>query len=145
VQEACPPLNEVGKEAVVENPAYSLSGVYQRLFARCPSLCFPEPWSFVGPSGECRGCVVDPAETVAVLRRAIMDEWLRTDVSYEERVDHLLNGGGRSDPYLLNGSTVSGNGGGNSLKGESGRDWFFGDLMQDDHDWDALTELFLSI
>jgi hypothetical protein len=68
VQEACPPLNEVGKEAVVENPAYSLSGVYQRLFARCPSLCFPEPWSFVGPSGECRGCVVDPAETVAVLR-----------------------------------------------------------------------------
>jgi hypothetical protein len=52
----------------VENPAYSLSGVYQRLFARCPCLCFPEPWSFVGPSGECRGCVVDPAETLAVLR-----------------------------------------------------------------------------
>src|SRR5437016_704962 len=67
-QEACPPLNKVGKEAVVENPAYFLSGVYQRLFARCPSLCFPEPWSFVGSSGECRGCVVDPAETLAVLR-----------------------------------------------------------------------------
>ena len=33
----------------------------------------------------------------AVALRAIMDEWLRTDVSYEERVDHLLNGGGRAD------------------------------------------------
>jgi hypothetical protein len=80
-----------------------------------------------------------------VALRAIMDEWLRTDRSYEERVDHLMNGGGRSDPYLLNRSTVSGSGSGNTLKGESSRDWFFGDLLQDEHDWDALTELFLSI
>jgi hypothetical protein len=41
-----------------------------------------------------------------------MDEWLRTDVSYEERIDHLLNEGGLSDPYLFNSATVSGNGAG---------------------------------
>jgi hypothetical protein len=40
---------------------------------------------------------------------------------------------------------VSGNGGGNTLKGESGRDWFFGNPIKDDHDWDALTESFLAI
>jgi Ca2+-binding RTX toxin-like protein len=84
-------------------------------------------------------------DTDAVALRAIMDEWLRTDLSYEERVDHLMNGGGLNGPYLLNSSTVSGNGGGNTLKGESGRDWFFGNLMRDENDWDALTELFLSI
>src|SRR5207248_612231 len=80
-----------------------------------------------------------------VALRAVLDEWLRTDMSYQERVDQLMNGSGLSGGYLLSSTTVSGNGGGNTLKGESDRDWFFGDAMRDDDDWDALTELFLSI
>lgn len=52
----------------MENPTPSLSTVYQRLFARCPTLAFPGLWNFVGSSGDCRGCIVDPAETVAALR-----------------------------------------------------------------------------
>ena len=52
----------------MDNQTNSLSVVYQRLFSRCPSLCFPGPWSFVGSSGDCRGCVVDPTETLAALR-----------------------------------------------------------------------------
>jgi hypothetical protein len=52
----------------VENQPNSFCTVYQRLFSRCPSLCFPGLWIFVGSSGDCRGCVVDPPETLAALR-----------------------------------------------------------------------------
>jgi hypothetical protein len=57
---------------------------------------------------------------------AIMNEWTRTDLlgtpldQYNARVDHLKNGGGLNDLYLLNATTVHSNGGGNTLKGHYG-------------------------
>jgi hypothetical protein len=56
---------------------------------------------------------------------AIMAEWSRTDLAYADRVDHLLNGGGLSDPYLLNASTVFDDGTVNVLTGGGGMNLFF--------------------
>jgi hypothetical protein len=56
-----------------------------------------------------------------VALRAVMAEWTST-ASYSVRADHLTNGGGLVGPYLLNGFTVSGNGGGNTLIGHHGAD-----------------------
>jgi hypothetical protein len=76
---------------------------------------------------------------------AIMAEWTQTSVSYADRVDHLLNGGGLADPYLLNGSSVHGNGGGNTLTGGTGLSLYFGDPNNDVTDWDPSTETFVSV
>jgi hypothetical protein len=77
---------------------------------------------------------------------AVMAEWTRADLSYADRVDHLLNGGGLSDPYLLNASTVTGNRAGNVLTGGPGLDLFFGDPTLDTTDWNAgLGEVFVSV
>ena len=37
-----------------------------------------------------------------------MAEWTRTDLSYSDRVNHILNGDDPLDPYPLNASTVFG-------------------------------------
>jgi hypothetical protein len=50
---------------------------------------------------------------------AIMNEWTQM-TGYDVRVDHLLNGGGLNDPFLLNATTVHSNGGGNVLTGHGG-------------------------
>jgi hypothetical protein len=50
---------------------------------------------------------------------AIMNEWTQA-TAYDVRVDHLLNGGGLNDPFLLNATTVHSNGGGNTLTGHNG-------------------------
>jgi hypothetical protein len=50
---------------------------------------------------------------------ALMNEWTQA-TDYATRVDHLLNGGGLNDPYLLNATTVHSNGGGNTLTGHGG-------------------------
>jgi hypothetical protein len=76
---------------------------------------------------------------------AIMAEWSQTDVSYADRVDHLLNGGGLADPYLLNNSTVHGNGGGNTLTGGTGLSLYFGNPNSDVTDWNPDTETFVSV
>jgi hypothetical protein len=76
---------------------------------------------------------------------AIMAEWSRTDETYDVRVNHLMNGGGNNDPFRLNATTVTGNGGGNTLMGGAGRDLFFGNLGSDTTDWDPLSETFVSI
>jgi hypothetical protein len=50
---------------------------------------------------------------------AIMNEWTQA-TDYATRADHIQNGGGLNDPYMLNASTVHSNGGGNVLIGHGG-------------------------
>jgi Ca2+-binding RTX toxin-like protein len=57
---------------------------------------------------------------------AIFAEWQRTDLSYSQRITDLRTGKGLSSPYrLVLGSTVSNNGGADTLTGGAGLDWFF--------------------
>jgi hypothetical protein len=84
-------------------------------------------------------------DTDPVALAAVMAEWTRTDEDYATRVDHILNGGGLNDPYLLNASTVTGNGLGNNLLGNGGLNLYFGDLGLDNTDWDPLSEVFVSV
>jgi hypothetical protein len=50
---------------------------------------------------------------------ALMNEWTQA-TDYASRADHVQNGGGLNDPYLLNATTVHSNGGGNTLNGHGG-------------------------
>jgi SdrD B-like domain/RTX calcium-binding nonapeptide repeat (4 copies)/Bacterial Ig-like domain len=59
---------------------------------------------------------------------AIMAEWSRSDQTYEDRVDHLRNGGGLNGSVLLTAATVSDDDDVDSVAGGSGRDWYFGRL-----------------
>jgi len=58
---------------------------------------------------------------------AIIDEWSRTDESYEQRVDHLLGtvSGGWNNGFVLNASTIHDDGTPDTLAGGSGMDLFF--------------------
>ncbi|HJT30621.1 MAG TPA: PKD domain-containing protein, partial [Pirellulales bacterium] len=58
---------------------------------------------------------------------AIMAEWGRTDISYQQRIDDLLgtSSGGLNGSYLLNTSTVHDDGAVDHLYGGSGQDWYF--------------------
>jgi Ca2+-binding RTX toxin-like protein len=61
---------------------------------------------------------------------ALMAEWQRTDLRYEDRVGHLMNGGGANDPnpeelYRFNATTVTKDSDGDVLTGSAGQDWFF--------------------
>ncbi len=58
---------------------------------------------------------------------AIMAEWSRTDLSYRQRMVHIVRGGGYNGTFVLNPNTVDGNGQANLLYGYSGRDLFFFD------------------
>jgi hypothetical protein len=49
----------------------------------------------------------------------IMAEWTRPDLSYSDRVNHILNGDDPLDPYPLNASTVIDNGAANTITGNS--------------------------
>ncbi len=75
---------------------------------------------------------------------AIMAEWTRTDQGYAARVNSVMNGGGSSGSFVLNTTTVTGNGGGNTLNGGTGQDLFFGTLVTDTTDRTA-SETFVSI
>ena len=55
---------------------------------------------------------------------AIMAEWGRTDISYQQRVNDLLNGGGLNGSYVLNSTTVHDDAAVDYLYGGSGQDWF---------------------
>lgn len=62
---------------------------------------------------------------------AVLAEWSRTDIDYATRIAHL-NGsisGGLNGNYLLNGSTVFGNGLADNLYGGTGLDWFLAGVM----------------
>lgn len=62
---------------------------------------------------------------------AIMDEWTRTDATYDVRVSHLKGpagggtAGGLNMPFYLNTSTVQDDGAEDKVESGSGRDWFF--------------------
>jgi hypothetical protein len=62
---------------------------------------------------------------------AIESEWTRTDLSYEMRVNHIMDGGGRNSPNLLNKFTVSDDGAVDALTGGAGKDLFFANNQQD--------------
>jgi hypothetical protein len=64
-------------------------------------------------------------------RCQIMDEWTRTDQKYDQRVGHLLAGGGLNDGVLLFGgigAPVADDSAVDVLNGGGGRDWFFAHL-----------------
>jgi hypothetical protein len=72
---------------------------------------------------------------------AIMDYWAGTD-DYDTRVFNLTHGIGVP---LLDATTITGNGGGNTLTGGPGRALFYGNLVLDTYDWDPLTETFIVV
>jgi hypothetical protein len=82
---------------------------------------------------------------------AIMAEWTRTDLGYIDRVDHIMNGGGLNDPFLLNASTVFNNGGGNMMLGNNGgageMNLFYGlDPTLENTDYNpAVGEIFINV
>jgi Ca2+-binding RTX toxin-like protein len=60
---------------------------------------------------------------------ALMAEWGRTDgVAYQDRIDHLMNGGGKNGSFLLtttgSSPTVTEDGALDNLTGGAGLDWF---------------------
>jgi titin len=68
---------------------------------------------------------------------AILDEWSRTDLSYQERVMHLRSGGGLNGAITLNtdpsqgAMTVFDDSAADVLTGSAGIDWFFANLDGD--------------
>jgi Ca2+-binding RTX toxin-like protein len=57
---------------------------------------------------------------------AILGEWSRDDRNYEERIEHLRNGGGRNGDYRLNWTTVHEDSVSDTLRGGlHALDWFF--------------------
>jgi hypothetical protein len=65
---------------------------------------------------------------------AIHDEWTRDDLSYHDRVDHLLLGGGLNGTTTLNPSTVHDDGARDLLDGAPKTiwlDWFLANLDGD--------------
>jgi hypothetical protein len=73
--------------------------------------------------------------------QAIMTYWTGTD-DYATRVANLASGSGVP---RLDATTVSGNGGGNTLTGGAGLDLFYGNLALDTYDWDPWTETFIVV
>jgi hypothetical protein len=62
---------------------------------------------------------------------AVMAEWTRTNLGYEDRIAHLTGavGGGLNGTVLLTSSTVFGDMGSvDTLWGRGGLDWFFASL-----------------
>jgi len=74
--------------------------------------------------------------------QAIMDYWAGSD-DYNTRVANLTTGNGVP---LLDATTVTGNGGGNTLMGGPGLDLFYGNMGLDTiMNWDSATETFISV
>jgi hypothetical protein len=81
--------------------------------------------------------------------QAIMAEWTRTDLSFEQRLAHLIsegdNDGRLNGPYVLNNKTVFADGAPNAITGGDGLDWVFLDKKDDlFFNWkpkDHITEL----
>lgn len=69
--------------------------------------------------------------TVAALT-AILAEWKRTDLTYRQRIDHLMQTtkGGLNGKTLLKTSTVKDDATADSLRGNTGLDWFWGNSSE---------------
>lgn len=77
---------------------------------------------------------------------AIMAEWGRTDLSFNERIAQIdgSSSGGLNGSYVLNATTVHDDGASNVLVGRSGRDWFFAgakDTLIGKHRHDTVTAI----
>jgi Ca2+-binding RTX toxin-like protein len=81
--------------------------------------------------------------------QAIMAEWTRADLSFEQRLAHLIsegnNDGRLNGSYVLNRETVFADGAQNSITGGGGLDWVFlsldDDLFFNRKPGDHITEL----
>jgi hypothetical protein len=79
---------------------------------------------------------------------AIMAAWTRTDLSFEQRLAHLIsegqNDGRLNGPYVLNKQTVTDDGSQDSITGGGGLDWVFlnqkNDLLVNQKPRDQVTE-----
>lgn len=67
---------------------------------------------------------------------AIMAEWTRNDLEYEQRVTHLQSGGGSNGRFLLDNTTLGADTSEDVLTGSAGPDWFVLDS-----DMDRATDL----
>ena len=65
-------------------------------------------------------------DTNAVALTAMLAEWGRTDLSYQDRIAHLMGtvSGGLNGSYLLNATTVHDDAAVDQLYGGAGMDWF---------------------
>ena len=76
--------------------------------------------------------------------QAIMNEWTRADQTYQQRVDHLLAGGGLNGAVRLNPTTVHDDGDVDVLDGAPKTiwlDWFFANLDGDNKKKDKVNGL----
>jgi hypothetical protein len=73
---------------------------------------------------------------------AIMAEWSRTDEDYHTRIDNLMAG---TVALRLNPTTVTSNGGRNTLLAGPGLSWFFGNPDRDNTNWNPASEVFTHI
>jgi hypothetical protein len=88
------------------------------------------------------GTTVYDTEAGMVSLQAIMSYWAGSGDDYATRVNNLTTGTGVP---LLDATTVTGNGLGNTLTGNAGLDLFYGNLALDTYDWDPATETFISV
>jgi hypothetical protein len=61
-----------------------------------------------------------------------MNEWKRTDATYQERIDHLRGAapGGANGRFALTGKTVHDDHASDSLTGGAGLDWFWANVAE---------------
>ena len=70
------------------------------------------------------GFFVQSEDRAAVL--ALLREWTRTDRSYSNRIDNMLDGTGLNDGFVLNETTVLNDGLQDRMNGNGDLDWFLG-------------------
>src|SRR5262249_4428540 len=64
-------------------------------------------------------------DTQPFVLQLLLAEWVRTDLGYSQRIDHLRHGGGFNGPYVLNSGTVHDDSDVDVLRGDDGQDWFW--------------------
>ncbi len=81
-----------------------------------------------------------------VILKALLAEWASVN-TYQMRVDHLTGvaGGGLNTSFLLSSSTVTTDADVDYLTGNTGRDWFLANSLQDSISDKAVDELFTHI
>jgi hypothetical protein len=135
-------VGSIGNDILVGNGGNTLTGGTGRNFLIAGST----PSTLIGQAGEdilVGGTTAYDTNLPAL--GAIMSEWTRTDLFYSDRVNHLLNGGGKNGSTVLNTSTFSTNGGHNTLNGGPGLDLFYGFRTLETTDYNpGIGEIFIN-